>query len=172
METVIDLRKKPDGATHYAPAGDERAFRWFNMDKGQFGASWMYGRWDLFDRPSNRDDMVEIKVQWNGEGLPPVGTVCDFSTNFGRDMQQGCVLFADYNVILMSGYTLIELSNPGHGLRPIRTPKQIAADELQGGIDYVARVVAAFRGSHDPSEKDKSLASWLHTHRVSKQVAP
>lgn len=124
METVIDLSKKPEGATHYAPAGDERAFRWFNMDKGQFGASWMYGRWDLLDKPSNRDDMVEIKVQWNGEGLPPVGTHVivydDGSLVYGQGESGEVLAHVDGCAVIRMSYGL------GCFLpRCLRTPAQI-----------------------------------------------
>jgi hypothetical protein len=159
METVIDWSKKPDGATHYAPAGDDLALRWFNMDKGEFGASWIYGRWYLFDRPSNRDDMVEIKAPWTGAGLPPVGTVCEYTSNGGLNWRETSVLFIDEQVVLLTGYALYKLVDPDIAFRPIRTPEQIAEEKRKSEVDALIDVLRTIHTTYYPEVAEAILKS-------------
>ena len=72
----------------------------------------------------------EKKVEWTGEGLPPVGTVCEFRVE--TDDWRQCEVIAhkdDYAVCWIHCNKI--LASSGHAVRPIRTPEQIAADDRE-----------------------------------------
>lgn len=75
------------------------------------------------------------QTAWTGEGLPPVGTVCEFiGTTAGLKEWKEC------RVVGHDGhYAVINYKNnySGHlpgSFRPIRTPEQIAREERRDGI--------------------------------------
>lgn len=89
-----------------------------------------------------------MSSEWNGEGLPPVGVVCEFQGDSAKcpfdpwhaDLHDGvkCTVIAHFKsksldlvaftFVKPDGNTEVEQSLPG-ALRPIRTPEQIAAEE-------------------------------------------
>lgn len=113
----------------------------------------------------------EAPPKWNGEGLPPVGTVCEFTTNDGLNWRHCSILFADSAVVLLSGYLLLKLEDPDVRFRPIRTAEQIAADERKDGIDAI---IKAFKHTVGPCTHclPYSSAERLYEIGVRLQVAP
>lgn len=134
----IDLSKKPDGATHWAE--DQRCYStggvqfYRNID-----GAWSYwgealgSGWRQCLKPCKAvSEIVRPKsAEWNGEGLPPVGTACE--RNYGGEWKktivcghspdgQSWAAFYDEDKAGWLGAT---------GFRPIRTPEQIAADERE-----------------------------------------
>lgn len=93
---------------------------------------------------------------WNGEGLPPVGTVCEYMWNYkpeGSEYVQVEILVHDKGSAVVrslnwpSPGVLRESAGgycgPGRGqpiFRPIRTPEQIAADEREAAIEEMWKV--------------------------------
>ncbi|MBC2655509.1 hypothetical protein H7A76_08665 [Pseudomonas sp. MSSRFD41] len=97
----------------------------------------------------------EVKP-WSGEGLPPVGAVCEFAggTNcaadpFDKDLKEGAkvTIIAHFKCgdFTLAAFTF-DPENPDRGMvqveqgnfgcfRPIRTPEQIAAEERMRGIE-------------------------------------
>lgn len=89
-------------------------------------------------------------VAWSGEGLPPVGTICEW-----RDDDAGC--WHKVEVRYLSKHTAL-LHFPGDGdgdgdtegafapnycqFRPLRTPDQIAAEERKKVIDKMVEDMA------------------------------
>jgi len=77
-----------------------------------------------------------MSAAWNGEGLPPVGAVCEFEVEVG-DWRR-CEVIArkdDYAVCWIHVNKI--LATGGHAIRPVRTPEQIAAEERNSGIDAI-----------------------------------
>lgn len=78
--TNIDWSKAPEGATHYRVGAN---FPWHNFNSKSFYSDiikgWMpYGRHDHFERAmAGAIPRPTEQPQWNGEGLPPVGTECE-----------------------------------------------------------------------------------------------
>ena len=100
---------------------------------------------------------------WNGEGLPPVGTVCEFRWSVNNWKQ--CTVFAhqrntnegvDVLVELDDGWTF---SGKPQLFRPIRTPDQVAIDELLQSI-------------RDYGEDDRGLAVHLYAAGYRKVEQP
>ena len=141
MSDVIDWSKAPEGATQYVI---NSAGPWEKIEDGKL-YYWYKGDW--LKLPWRGDDSCSgLKIvkrpqptPWSGEGLPPAGTVCEVkhdgrwyeTTIIGVDPDDKSLVFkthSDYETPY-DGYT-----SAGQ-FRPIRTPKQIAADEREAAID-------------------------------------
>ena len=144
MSEQIDWSKAPEGASHFCN-GD-----WFKKEGGKWcywfdGArSWTeaayadpanFSWWGLrIERPS---------TAWSGEGLPPVGVVCEchlpgeLTNNYS---------WVEAKVIWHNGPTECAVVRSTSKLawcdefRPIRTPEQIAADEREAAILDMERI--------------------------------
>ncbi len=147
----IDWNTAPEGATHWEPRGTVFGEGW--MKKA--GNEWSYwlegsevwaGVWADCFVSAEREATFEArpKEAWDGQGLPPVGTVCEYNNlephPVNTDLKwspvhivahdtQGGEVFAVFSSL--SGY---------HGdrrpgcFRPIRTPEQIAAEEREKAV--------------------------------------
>lgn len=133
--------------------------------------------------PEHAWQLVEVRPNiWTGEGLPPVGTVCEYY-GANSDGPDGWV-YIESKVI---GYTddqqfvcmqkigcwpVVErVSNCG--FRPIRTPEQIAAEERKEAIAEMASIAAvAWRASHAGEDMIVVIASALHDAGYRKQEQP
>lgn len=143
----IDWSKAPKEATHACPKygrfyKKDRKGLWF-----QNGFFWCLkgdsdGLTDLVSRPEEA-----ASPAWNGEGLPPVGTVLEYMWNYrahGSEYVNARVIVHDNGkavVRVVSGEHKDCLGESNGGLcgdepvwRPIRTPEQIAAEERETGV--------------------------------------
>jgi hypothetical protein len=105
-------------------------------------------------------------ASWNGEGLPPVGTVCEYNAHGERD--SGKELWCQVQVKYLSAWVIVfecTKAPKGHEesvgvelfgdispklenrFRPIRTPEQIAADEREAAVN---RIYDILEGSKRP----------------------
>lgn len=132
----INWSKAPEGATHYAPEGQGLDKRWFDMNTGEFGSVWYEGKWHVIRFSAERRDL--IARPWNGEGLPPVGTVCEIAM-FSDDVRvvevlgySGSEAWLRYREPTRATNSFI-VGNPD-GFRPIRTAEQIAKEEREQEI--------------------------------------
>ncbi|HEJ3825257.1 TPA: hypothetical protein SL450_001743 [Pseudomonas aeruginosa] len=128
----IDWSKAPDGATHWEPTGPDFCEGWMKKE----GNDWFFWgeeseKWKFWgDVSAEREETFEARPQdaWDGQCLPPVGIECEFSMN------PGSISWAKGRVIGHDGVFAV-ISHNGkyyprneHGVRPIRTPEQIAAE--------------------------------------------
>jgi hypothetical protein len=133
MSEQIDWSKAPEDATHcWAQAQD-----FFKLDHG----NWMvwYGnemRWAKSTMAERWGGLVERPTtpSWSGEGLPPVGVVCEvkqMARGAEREWFKAEVLYSSHYTVVLDDYQAGEfVSHPCTlQFRPIRTPEQIAADE-------------------------------------------
>ena len=151
---VIDFRKAPAGATHYANGywyrQDEKAYVWTRC-------GWEFYCTNLFDHdladelisvpvvPAQPVDTVEPAV-WDGEGLPPVGTELEagFACEEFETWHKGvCVAVGEDPegreefCVVKFGDKIAMYTDEGGRMRPIRTPEQIAADERKVAIEQM-----------------------------------
>lgn len=150
----------PEGATHWEPESDGVAAGWMRA----CGPNWYY--WPPADSDQDKvwhRSMVSGKraaamiprpadKQWNGEGLPPVGTVCEFkSVGHHSDPEYQWCIF--HGIMSCGGYiveyhhhtspemvTCAPFDPALTTFRPIRTPEQIAAEEREKAIDAMAKI--------------------------------
>ncbi|MEN1631144.1 hypothetical protein AAIH00_18615 [Pseudomonas aeruginosa] len=141
----IDWNTAPEGATHWEPSGPDFNKGWMKKE----GNEWFYwsegsNRWFQGKLSCNvsadREATFEARPQeaWYGRGLPPVGIECEFSLNVGS------IGWAEGRVIGHDGVFAV-ISHKGkyyprneHGVRPIRTHEQIAAEEREKAVGDMA----------------------------------
>ena len=135
----IDLTKKPEGATHINP----HSGLWIKCFGGNSGSYQFFrnGEWEMgFGCMSNSYLEIAQPEPWTGEGLPPVGTVCEHSEDDNKaDSPDGAwkrvkiVGHHQFNddeylcAVWVSGLE-VSYSSEGPHFRPIRTPEQIAEE--------------------------------------------
>ena len=157
MSSTIDWSKAPEGATHYvqgsiAPWEKRDGDDWYyfrNRDR-----SWtkligpdMHGerrievaKLTIFARPTEPQE----PTPWDGQGLPPVGTVCE---------HEGCGNVLDWLEVRVLAHTFaqgfdvavfqhkdtVSYSSARH-FRPIKTPEQIATEERDNAVQSMAAI--------------------------------
>lgn len=157
MNTKPDFTKAPEGATHYAIDGLGYTV-WFRdivegesyKVCGRFCPFWVRGE----GFPALKYELIPLK-EWNGpeDGLPPVGTVCEYLTATGFWVKSSVVYIGkSYGTdhAVMQSENEIYLCNDINLLRPIKTKEQRELDRLQADIS-------------EAFETDATLSEFLHT---------
>ncbi|MGU1462902.1 hypothetical protein ACSEVU_26020 [Pseudomonas aeruginosa] len=152
----IDWSKAPKGTTHYHIAEDINPWR---KIEGTVAYEHYRGKWlrvNSFNEGCMPGYYVPIPQEtWNGQGLPPVGTVCEhYGTAddlawlevevIGHGNVDGRnVAFFRYG----TGSPRFTVSySTANNFRPIRTPEQIAAEERRNSILHLANILIDSRG--------------------------
>lgn len=126
----IDLSKKPEGATHINP----HSGLWIKCFGGNSGSYQFFkdGEWEMgFGCMSNSYLEIAQPEPWTGEGLPPVGMVCEaMLPSMNHQWAEAVVVWHHPEhegsaVVVHSGGRLTGWSS---AFRPIRTPEQIAEE--------------------------------------------
>lgn len=142
MSKEIDWSKAPEGATHYLPESEDYFASWIKPGFSMREESQL--DWVEDDHNGAEHLHVARPKVWNGEGLPPAGTVCEFRVKKSRVVSE----FEKVRVQYLSEYTFVGLRlNPKNGaetevichpstanFRPIRTAEQIEADNREASI--------------------------------------
>ncbi|MBI6554470.1 hypothetical protein YA0850_18905 [Pseudomonas veronii] len=144
----IDLTKKPDGATHINP----HSGLWVKCFGGNSGSYQFFkdGEWEMgFGCMSNSYLEIARPEPWTGEGLPPVGAVCEYRCGYVEQPYSyaECTVIAHF--VGESGKSLAAFAYVAHDgvvqlgrgmaelFRPIRTPEQIAVEEREKAIEVM-----------------------------------
>jgi len=146
----IDLSKAPEGATHYRK---DSALPWRMLEDGEWYCwepdeeNWIAisdpipeQYFPIGDRPD---------AAWAGEGLPPVGTVCEVLNNtLDQPEWERCT------ILFMGKFKAVYESESCHervadvseswmiSFRPLRTPEQIAAEERLHNVRNACTAIA------------------------------
>lgn len=174
----IDWNNAPKGATHWGPETEDYRGAWYKRSEGDWFFSDKYTDWEWareFSLDQYRiQEMVPRTSEWSGEGLPPVGTVCEY--RWGGVCKQVEIiahwmapadLVAVY-VPLEDGAHSTECGRAiANAFRPLRTPEQIAAEEREKAILEMVRFMGAARFAQPdtgipPSEMARAYADALH----------
>ena len=131
----IDWSKAPEGADKYNTY-NKRFYKGAQPDLQVF----THGRWkqSVFVKSDERFVCRPTTPSWSGEGMPPVGVVCE--VNFaGTWVEFELRYYGESYVIFKTIYemqrTRIDFDTCGVKFRPIRTPEQIAADERESAVN-------------------------------------
>ena len=178
----IDWNKHPE-ATHFDPVDQnflrelDHALLLFNINKG-----WMvplYTQYGVTIEDCNRP--LIKRPEWDGEGLPSVGAICEIRSHKLNDFSPATIKFASHNVIVWDWVDEPVLNGlctayvHAIEIRPLRTAEQIAADERAEAIkamiedsqpDYSAGELL------NSSEYVECAISALYDAGYRKQVAP
>lgn len=162
MSIEIDWSKAPEGTTHT----NRNNTQWFDFSSDP-AKSWFQGAWArngyAFEDYDTPGELIERPAAWNGEGLPPVGTVCEhFGTADHTDWIEVQVIghgharfhdvaFFEY-LAGTKGYTVSY--STANNFRALRTAEQIAAEERKKAINELCA-----NSSH--SERRK-WAAWAY----------
>lgn len=139
----IDWSKAPEGATHWDSRGNACSLGF--MKPGLRAGEWEYagcgGHWVLYGLADSKllEAMVPRPTPWSGEGLPPVGTVCEVWDGAARIWGKVEVVFiSDLTVVVRfpCGNSFAEWARDVREVdfRPIRTHEQIAAEERKEAV--------------------------------------
>ena len=181
---IIDWSKAPADATHFSPVFEDFVDLWAKTD----GRTWMYrgmssDAWHFGPQLGSKERYIERP--WSGEGLPPVGTVCEFAGGthcpedpFDKDLKEGMPVTiiahfksGDFTLAAFTfdpkkpdrGMAQVEQGNFGC-FRPIRTAEQIAVDERAAAIEEIRQLLL--------SGAKGSIESVIYDAGYRKQVQP
>ena len=145
----IDWSKAPEGATHYNPmCGD-----WYKVS-GDSADCWskFHGGWFPAQIWKSRKDYCVARPQpspsWSGQGLPPVGMVCEMhheSWNANNWPKVTVKYSSTEYFITEDGAGEQHWHAHSVTFRPIRTPEQIAKDEREAAIDDMIELLGKNR---------------------------
>ena len=150
----VDWDIAPEGATHY---NAECGFPWLKETHASYfnGDYWI--EYLEYDRNAKRHirNAVKRPQEWDGGGVPPVGTVCEYRLN-EYDVWFKCKIVyvlseSDHCFVAwcdhLSSDQFLTFSSDRYKLqlRKIKTPEQVAAEERNLAIKEM-REVASKRG--------------------------
>lgn len=155
----IDWSKAPEGATHWDSDMNNRVAGWMKLEDGVWywwpakGAFSCPSKWhaSLNQHMIKTEGFLERPAPWEGQGLPPIGTVCEWvgCTFAPEDPKEPDLHIGDQVTIIahfkdgefdLAAFTFNpQIHNPDRGtawvnqgvhgcFRPIRTPEQIAEE--------------------------------------------
>ncbi|MER0688529.1 hypothetical protein AAA569_35755 [Pseudomonas aeruginosa] len=135
----IDWNTAPEGATHWEPAGLEFHEGWMKKEgNGWFfwglGAEWKYEG----DVSAEREATFEARPQetWDGQGLPPVGTVCEYRHMIWPEYRSCEIRYISEESLVAYDDAQEQFYRTCDMLfRPVRSPEQIAAEEREKAIE-------------------------------------
>lgn len=144
----IDWSKAPEGATHYLP-GRHHPWYWNDGEAWMFWTGFVWG--NVAPNSAEKKAMIKRPEEWNGEGLPPVGTVCELvrpnemTDSFSDFLETGSrvsiIAHFQSNGGMVAAFTYQGCGKETQvdkgseeNFRPIRTPEQIAAEERKQAI--------------------------------------
>lgn len=172
----IDWSKAPEWA-EYVVIGPLTGHQYWATDSRREsidkGAQYIVGgitvshideRWTRINPPSEK---------WNGTGLPPVGTVCEYYWAADDSWRSGtCVAHFDGRAVIcdVDDEDCAERLD-AHHVRATRTPEQIAAEEREKEIDAICYDIVSHYENPKGSEHYLGLARALHAAGYRKQSA-
>lgn len=152
----------PEGTQFIESGCGEKGFRKF--EKGCwwfFEGFWRHVDWKMGDLTPvfSHPDYVAPVQPWNGQGLPPVGTVCEFA-GFNPEetlpsdpmigdrvtviahFKSGSIDVAAFTFLAPPEFEYLQVAQGAYGcFRPNRTPEQIAAEERSKSIAEIIKLV-------------------------------
>jgi len=128
----IDWSKAPNDATHHFARQNGYAEIWtkpgFFMRADSKSREWLKD-----NSPMGLECATARPLPWNGEGLPPVGVVCEaLNTELSSpEWERATILYVGKHRVMYDSASCNERVGFIEDLkfRPIRTPEQIAAEE-------------------------------------------
>ncbi|HCF7628838.1 TPA: hypothetical protein NIK24_004979 [Pseudomonas aeruginosa] len=158
----IDWSKAPEGANKAGFTGPDNYLQFYRIP-GMFGDYdyWSDGRgWLGSDFPTCANQLFgrPAKVEWDGQGLPPVGTVCivyPHNTQWGFNSTAGherkvLAYHGDFVWLGTENEALETTRTDKVDFEAIHSPEQIAAKERE----KAALEMAALMSGHEDRSKD------------------
>ncbi|HCF1755691.1 TPA: hypothetical protein NH891_001889 [Pseudomonas aeruginosa] len=138
----IDWTKAPEGATHWEPKSSYFAEGWMRKVGNEWSfwsegsESWVRGTLTC-NVSGEREAKFEARPQesWNGQGLPPVGTVCEYRHMIWPEYRPCEIRYISEESLVAYDDAQEQFYRTCDMLfRPLPTPEQIAAEEREKAI--------------------------------------
>ena len=107
--------------------------------------------------------------KWDGEGLPPVGTVCEYYAD--EDTWRQCEIIAhkDGKAVVWVNHAHIWSTSSGALLRPLKTKEQLAAEEREKAVDEMVQFFMSYYGNPKGAEQYLLICRSLYGAGYRKQ---
>ncbi|HBO0862817.1 hypothetical protein KKY53_14725 [Pseudomonas aeruginosa] len=138
----IDWSKAPEGANKAGFTGHDNYLQFYRIP-GMFGDYdfWSEKRgWCGNDFPTCANHLFErpAKVEWDGQGLPPVGTVCEYRHMIWPEYRPCEIRYISEESLVAYDDAQEQFYRTCDMLfRPVRSPEQIAAAERWAAIQQM-----------------------------------
>lgn len=138
----IDWNTAPEGATHWEPRGIVFGEGWMKK-AGNEWSYWLEGSevWADCFVSAEREATFEArpKEAWDGQGLPPVGMVCEYRHMIWPEYRPCEIRYISEESLVAYDDAQEQFYRTCDMLfRPIRTPEQIAAEEREKAVGDMA----------------------------------
>ncbi|MFG4413070.1 hypothetical protein [Pseudomonas aeruginosa] len=139
----IDWTKAPEGANKAGFTGPDNYLQFYRIP-GMFGDYdyWSEKRgWCGNDFPTCANYLFErpAKVEWDGQGLPPVGTVCEYRHMIWPEYRPCEIRYISEESLVAYDDAQEQFYRTCDMLfRPLPTPEQIAAEEREKAVGDMA----------------------------------
>lgn len=155
----------PEGATHVVVDTYALPVPVMRMNDANPYRKKICGQWHAFvdgdwvlvtNADPKRYQKIDVQQQWNGEGLPPVGAVCEWAgpNSDGPDgwvfTESKVVAYTDckaFVIMQKQGCWPVVQHVNNCQFRPIRTPEQIAEEEREVAISTMCDLLGTPRGT-------------------------
>lgn len=182
----IDWSKAPEQATHFSPARPGFLPAFWRIDGASRSDSWVIledGTVDYYANagisPETRKTLIPrpVMVEWNGEGNPPAGTVCELQLSQQKIWRLANVLYSsDEFCVVKIGEREACHRTDNCTFRPLRTAEQIAADEraalIKEACADIETAVAPYNETIDCSAAIRATVEAMLASGYRKQVQP
>ncbi|MCT5443009.1 hypothetical protein LZK53_05915 [Pseudomonas aeruginosa] len=161
----IDWNTAPEGATHWEPRGIVFGEGWMK----KVGNEWSYwlegsevwaGVWADCFVSAEREATFEARPQepWNGQGLPPVGTVCEYKYTHWPEYHQCEIRYISAASLIVYDHGQEQYYRTCDMLfRPLLTPEQIAAEERSKECDRIFVILSSVEREGNRSDMAEAL---------------
>ncbi|HEJ9706865.1 TPA: hypothetical protein SMN51_003691 [Pseudomonas aeruginosa] len=165
----IDWSKAPDGATHAGIIPSRNTNVWYrDIDpvRGRYEYfSLMDESWhisggsplaqELIPRPA---ESAPAALTWDGQGLPPVGTVCEYRHMIWPEYRPCEIRYISEESLVAYDDAQEQFYRTCDMLfRPIRTPEQIAAEERSKECDRIFFILSNVEREGNRSDMAEAL---------------
>lgn len=132
--TEVDWSKAPEGATHY---NAECTCPWLKETPPSYFDHWDWIEYGPHAYENHFSRAIKRPQEWDGSGVPPVGTICEYLSKSGVSWGWGkCEVVAYYyaNVVVVDVLdNTADLVQPIM-IRPIKTLEQLVEEERENVI--------------------------------------
>lgn len=161
MKIEVDWSKAPEGTTHYVPDSDIYLEAWYKKEDERC-SFWLVGHdhgWCYID--DLPPTAIARPTEWNGIGLPPVGTKCEVRIHNNLGTKCTAVAHFEGRAVVILDNSEVALIRDAEDLRPIRTPEQIAAEKREKTISTMLEIFIT-GVEHDTGQNTRSGIEALY----------
>lgn len=173
----IDWSKAPEGATRYHPETSKVIEHWLKLVGDE---EWIWTsvgkRWMPHLAAVEDGQYYERPAPWSGEGLPPVGIVCEVKSGYGETPTfMPCEVIAHFDgetkpcaayVYTQHDGTRLVGQGTEQAFRPVPTPEQIAAEEREKEVSEMVEQMRSARFAQESTSISPADMAWAYAWQL------